>query len=96
MPCETEFMDDMSRLLAKVRAHAPSARGEALAPDFEYAFRAGIEAARFAESATEAAQLALSATRDKDDDVRGGAAMAAFITYAYGSEEDPCPRAEQE
>ncbi len=92
MSNDSVFLDEMSEFLKKVQAYAPSVRGEFLAGDFCFALNVGLEAAQAADSATEAARLAMSATSTQDEDVRGAAAMAAFIGYAYASGEDPCPR----
>jgi hypothetical protein len=92
MPNDTAFLDEMSSFLRKVRAHAPSVDGEILSGEFGFALNVGFDAAQVADSATEAARLAMSATSNQDEDVRGAAAMAAFIGYAYSSDEDPCPR----
>lgn len=89
---DESFLNEMSEFLKKVRDHAPSVSGEILSGDFGFALNVGLEAAEAADSATEAAQLAMSATSNQDEDVRGAAAMAAFIGYAYSSDEDPCPR----
>ena len=79
MPNDTVFLDEMSSFLRKVRDHAPSVSGEILSGDFGFALNVGLEAAQAAGSATERARLAMSATSTQDEDVRGAAAMAAFI-----------------
>jgi hypothetical protein len=79
MSNDSVFLDEMSEFLRKVRAHAPSVGGEVLAGDFGFALKVGLGAAQTADSATEAVRLAMSATSTQDEDVRGGAAMAAFI-----------------
>lgn len=86
---DDSFLTEMSGFLKKFRDHAPSVGGESLTVDFGFALNVGLEAAQAAESVTEAARLAMSATSTQDEDTRGAAAMAAFIAYAYSSDEDP-------
>lgn len=86
---DNSFLHEMSAFLRKFRDHAPSALGEILSTDFGFALEVGMEAAQAADSVTEATRLAMSATSTQDEDVRGAAGMAAFIAYAYSSDEDP-------
>ena len=92
MPNDTAFLDEMSSFLRKVRAHAPSVSGNAFTSDLTHALNVGFAAARESASVTEAATLAASVTEGQAEDTRGAAMMAAFIAYAYSSDEDPCPR----
>lgn len=89
MPNDTSFLDEMSAFLRKSLDRAPSAQGDSLSTDFGVALEAGLKAARSADSVTDATRLAMSATETRDDDVRGAAAMAAFIMHAYIANEDP-------
>jgi hypothetical protein len=92
MPNDPAFLDEMSEFLRKVRAHAPTVRGNVLTNDLSYALSVGFSAARDSDSATEAVALASSVADGQSEETRGAAMMAAFIGYAYSSDQDPCPR----